>query len=135
MNSNAQRGNSGASRLGDDYLLYYLDGSTQKYINGDYFTIEDGTDELTVYVEPLDNTVYESNETITITLSDSDEYDLDTTIELGNGELTTGEWHSFALVFNSGSVTAYIDGTEYTGSVSGTQLDEADGSPLTLGKS
>ena len=255
VNSNAQRGNSGASRLGDDYLLYYLDGSTQKYINGDYFTIEDGTDELTVYVEPLDNTVYESDETITITLSDSDEYDLDTsnnsvsvtivdneptvsisnytptiyetaadfgdalsfdgvddyvelldgtvagtfdsgsstftitgwlkpsalssdttnhsienvflarasdaendnfelgittdgklnlyldtnggdtTIELGNGELTTGEWHSFALVFNSGSVTAYIDGTEYTGSVSGTQLDEADGSPLTLGKS
>ncbi|MEM1391712.1 MAG: LamG-like jellyroll fold domain-containing protein [Cyanobacteria bacterium P01_H01_bin.150] len=55
------------------------------------------------------------------------------TIELGNGELTTGEWHSFALVFNSGSVTAYIDGTEYTASVRGTQLDPADGSPFTLG--
>jgi len=255
VNSNVQRGVSTASQFGDDYRLYYLDSSSNKqYINGDSFYIEDGTDELTVYVEPIDDYIYESDETITINLESSEDYDLegndsvsititdneptvsvsdysttiyettsdfgdavsfdgvddyvelidqsvastfdsgstaftitgwlkpstlssdttnhnienvflarasdaendnfelgittdgklnlyldtnsgDSTIELGNGELTTEEWHSFALTFDSGSVTAYIDGNEYTSSVNGTQLDEADGSPFTLGKS
>ncbi len=77
VNNNVQRGNSGTSRIGDDYLLYYLDGSTQKYIDGDSFFIADGADEFTVYVEPLDDTIYESDETITITVPDAYEYNVD----------------------------------------------------------
>ncbi len=57
----------------------------------------------------------------------------DTTITLGSGDVTAGEWHEIALVFDAGAVTAIVDGTIYTGTVLGTSFDQADGSPFTIG--
>ncbi|MDF5717205.1 MAG: patatin-like phospholipase family protein, partial [Rhizonema sp. NSF051] len=50
----------------------------------------------------------------------------------GNGELTIGQWHSFAIVFNAGQLTIYLDEHEYTGSRRGTSLNNATSS-VTLG--
>lgn len=50
----------------------------------------------------------------------------------GNGELTIGQWHFFAIVFNSGQLTVYLDDRDYTGSVTGSSLNKAT-SPVTLG--
>ena len=95
VNSNVQRGVSTASQFGDDYRLYYLDSSNnQQYINGDSFYIEDGIDELTVYVEPIDDYIYESDETITINLETSEDYDLEgndsVSITITDNEPTVG---------------------------------------------
>lgn len=58
---------------------------------------------------------------------------LDTTITLGNGDITIGEWHEIAVVYEAGAVTAYVDAAVYTGTVLGTSFDQADGSPFTIG--
>ncbi|MEH2335614.1 patatin-like phospholipase family protein [Nostoc sp.] len=50
----------------------------------------------------------------------------------GNGELTIGEWHFFAIVFNSGEVTVYLDDRVYTDSLRGSSLNKATSS-VTLG--
>ncbi|MCM0588750.1 MAG: patatin-like phospholipase family protein [Gloeotrichia echinulata IR180] len=50
----------------------------------------------------------------------------------GNGELTIGQWHFFAIVFNSGQLSIYLDEHEYTGSLTGSSLNKAT-SPITLG--
>ncbi|BAZ23304.1 patatin [Kalymmatonema gypsitolerans NIES-4073] len=50
----------------------------------------------------------------------------------GNGELTVGQWHFFAIVFNQGQLTIYLDGHEYFGSCTGSSLNKAT-SPVTLG--
>ncbi len=50
----------------------------------------------------------------------------------GNGELTVREWHFFAIIFNQGQLTIYLDDREYTGVCSGSCLDKAT-SAVTLG--
>ncbi|WP_138502497.1 patatin-like phospholipase family protein [Nostoc sp. PA-18-2419] len=50
----------------------------------------------------------------------------------GNGELTIGEWHFFAIVFNSGEITVYLDSRVYTDSLKGSSLNKATSS-VTLG--
>ncbi len=50
----------------------------------------------------------------------------------GNGELTVGQWHFFAIVFNQGQLTIYLDEHEYAGSLTGDSLNKAT-SPVTLG--
>ncbi len=50
----------------------------------------------------------------------------------GNGELTIGQWHFFAIVFNQGQLSVYLDEHEYTDSLSGSSLNKAT-SHLTLG--
>ena len=50
----------------------------------------------------------------------------------GSGELTIGQWHFFAIVFNAGQLTIYLDEHEYTGSLTGTSLNNATSS-VTLG--
>lgn len=50
----------------------------------------------------------------------------------GNGELTVGQWHFFAIVFNRGQLTIYLDEHEYAGSFTGDSLNKAT-SPVTLG--
>lgn len=50
----------------------------------------------------------------------------------GEGELTIGEWHFFAIVFNSGQLTVYLDGNEYNDSLKGSSLNKATSS-ITLG--
>jgi uncharacterized protein len=50
----------------------------------------------------------------------------------GNGELTIGEWHFFAIVFNSGEITVYLDNRVYTDSLRGSSLNKATSS-VTLG--
>nr|AGZ05269.1 patatin-like protein [Nostoc sp. 152] len=50
----------------------------------------------------------------------------------GNGELTVGQWHFFAIAFNKGQLTIYLDEQEYTGSLAGDSLNKAT-SAVTLG--
>ncbi|MBD2194873.1 MULTISPECIES: patatin-like phospholipase family protein [Calothrix] len=50
----------------------------------------------------------------------------------GNGELVIGEWHFFAIVFNSGQITVYLDNNEYKDSLRGSSLNKATSS-VTLG--
>ncbi|BCL33971.1 patatin-like phospholipase family protein [Nostoc sp. MS1] len=50
----------------------------------------------------------------------------------GRGELTLGQWHFFAIVFNSSKVTVYLDDNEYTDSLRGSALNKATSS-ITLG--
>lgn len=50
----------------------------------------------------------------------------------GQGELTTGQWHFFAIIFNSGQLTVYLDENEYSDSLRGSSLNKAT-SPVTLG--
>lgn len=50
----------------------------------------------------------------------------------GNGELTVREWHFFAIVFNGGQLTIYLNDREYTGVCAGTCLEKAT-SAVTLG--
>ncbi|MBG1241146.1 patatin-like phospholipase family protein [Nostoc sp. NZL] len=50
----------------------------------------------------------------------------------GNGELTVGQWHFFAIVFNKGQLTIYLDEHEYFGYFTGDSLNKATSS-LTLG--
>ena len=50
----------------------------------------------------------------------------------GNGELTVGQWHFFAIIFNQGQLSIYLDEHEYTGSFTGSSLNKAT-SPITLG--
>ncbi|WGV25113.1 patatin-like phospholipase family protein [Halotia branconii] len=50
----------------------------------------------------------------------------------GNRELTIGQWHFFAIIFNQGQVTVYLDGHEYGESFTGTSLNKATSS-VTLG--
>jgi len=61
------------------------------------------------------------------------------TISLGNGELTTDDWHSVALTFDNGLVTAYLNGNKYEKTINGTMMDAAGNtngsSPITLGSS
>lgn len=51
---------------------------------------------------------------------------------LGNGELTIGEWHFFAVVFNQGDITVYLDHNQYIEYFTGSTLNKAT-SPITLG--
>jgi hypothetical protein len=51
----------------------------------------------------------------------------------GIGEVTVGSWHHFAVTFNSGQVEVYLDGNRYVGSFAGDALDQASGSPFTIG--
>ncbi|MDB9344748.1 patatin-like phospholipase family protein [Nodularia spumigena CS-586/05] len=51
---------------------------------------------------------------------------------LGNGELTIGEWHFFAIVFNQGDLTVYLDHNQYIEYFTGSALNKAT-SPITLG--
>ncbi|KYC42754.1 patatin [Scytonema hofmannii PCC 7110] len=50
----------------------------------------------------------------------------------GNGELTLGQWHFFAIVFYQGQLTIYLDEHEYAGSLRGASLNKATSS-VTLG--
>jgi uncharacterized protein len=50
----------------------------------------------------------------------------------GNGELTVRQWHFFAIVFNRGQLTIYLDDREYAGSFTGSSLNKVP-SPVTLG--
>ncbi|MFN6567285.1 patatin-like phospholipase family protein [Dendronalium sp. ChiSLP03b] len=50
----------------------------------------------------------------------------------GQGELTIGQWHFFAIVFNSGQITVYLDDNKYTDSLRGLSLNKATSS-ITLG--
>lgn len=50
----------------------------------------------------------------------------------GQGELTIGQWHFFAIVFNSGQLTVYLDDHEYNDSLRGSSLNKATSS-ITLG--
>jgi patatin-like phospholipase/acyl hydrolase len=50
----------------------------------------------------------------------------------GQGELTIGEWHFFAIVFNSGQLAVYLDDREYSDSLRGSSLNKATSS-ITLG--
>ncbi len=54
-------------------------------------------------------------------------------IELGSSELAAGSWHAVAVTFESGNVTAHLDGTAYESSTPRPALAGADGSPVTLG--
>ena len=51
---------------------------------------------------------------------------------LGQGELTIGQWHFFAIVFNSGQLTVYLNDREYKDSLRGSALNKATSS-ITLG--
>ncbi|BAT54628.1 patatin [Nostoc sp. NIES-3756] len=50
----------------------------------------------------------------------------------GRGELTIRQWHFFAIVFNNGQVTVYLNDNEYTDSFRGSALNKATSS-ITLG--
>jgi patatin-like phospholipase/acyl hydrolase len=50
----------------------------------------------------------------------------------GNGELTIGQWHFFAIVFNKGQLSIYLDEHEYFGYFTGDSLNKATSS-VTLG--
>ncbi|MFN6540123.1 MAG: patatin-like phospholipase family protein [Nostoc sp. EkiNYC01] len=50
----------------------------------------------------------------------------------GDGELTIGQWHFFAIVFNKGQLTIYLDEHEYFGYFTGDSLNKAT-SAVTLG--
>jgi patatin-like phospholipase/acyl hydrolase len=50
----------------------------------------------------------------------------------GQGELTIGQWHFFAIVFNSGQIAVYLDDHEYNDSLRGSSLNKATSS-ITLG--
>ncbi|MBN3890753.1 MAG: patatin-like phospholipase family protein [Nostoc sp. JL31] len=50
----------------------------------------------------------------------------------GQGELTIGQWHFFAIVFNSGQLAIYLDDHEYDDSLRGSSLNKATSS-ITLG--
>ncbi|HEY9802770.1 MAG TPA: patatin-like phospholipase family protein [Leptolyngbyaceae cyanobacterium] len=50
----------------------------------------------------------------------------------GQGELTIGQWHFFAIVFNNSQVTVYLDDNEYKDSLRGSSLNKATSS-ITLG--
>ncbi|ODG96157.1 patatin [Nostoc sp. KVJ20] len=50
----------------------------------------------------------------------------------GNGELTIGQWHFFAIVFNKGQLSIYLDENEYFGYFTGDSLNKATSS-VTLG--
>jgi hypothetical protein len=58
---------------------------------------------------------------------------LDETTTLGSGDITVGEWHEIAVVFDAGEVTAIVDAATYTATLAGTSFDQADGSPFTIG--
>jgi patatin-like phospholipase/acyl hydrolase len=51
---------------------------------------------------------------------------------LGNGELTIGKWHFFAIVFNQSDITVYLDHNQYIEYFTGSTLNKAT-SPITLG--
>jgi uncharacterized protein len=62
---------------------------------------------------------------------------IDETVEkkiksFGNGELTVGQWHFFAIVFNKGQLSVYLDQYEYFGYFTGDSLNKATSS-VTLG--
>lgn len=50
----------------------------------------------------------------------------------GQGELTIEQWHFFAIVFNGGQLTVYLDDHEYNDSLRGSSLNKATSS-ITLG--
>ncbi|GAX45454.1 patatin [Tolypothrix sp. NIES-4075] len=50
----------------------------------------------------------------------------------GQGELSIGQWHFFAIIFNTGQVTVYLDDNKYNDSLRGTSLNKATSS-VTLG--
>ena len=50
----------------------------------------------------------------------------------GQGELTIGQWHFFAIVFNSDQLTVYLNDREYKDSLKGSSLNKATSS-ITLG--
>ena len=81
-----------------------------------------------------------SNDNFELGFSESGSMDLyidengdDTMKTLGNGEVTVGSWNHFAVTFDSGQVYVYLDGNRYVASFSGTALDQATGSPFTVG--
>ena len=51
----------------------------------------------------------------------------------GSGEVTIGSWHHFAVTFDSGQVRVYLDGNSYVGAFGGGAMDQASGSPFTIG--
>ncbi len=62
---------------------------------------------------------------------------IDETVEkkiktFGNGELTVGQWHFFAIVFNKGQLSVYLDENDYFGYFTGESLNKATSS-VTLG--
>jgi uncharacterized protein len=62
---------------------------------------------------------------------------IDETVEkkvktFGNGELTVGQWHFFAIVFSKGQLSIYLDEHEYFGYLTGDSLNKATSS-VTLG--
>ncbi|RCJ24326.1 patatin [Nostoc minutum NIES-26] len=50
----------------------------------------------------------------------------------GQGELSIGQWHFFAIIFNNGQITIYLDDNVYTDSLRGSSLNKATSS-VTLG--
>ncbi|MEH2058026.1 MAG: patatin-like phospholipase family protein [Nostoc sp.] len=80
---------------------------------------------------------YSDNFEFGISESGSLDVYIDETVEkkiknFGNGELTVGQWHFFAIVFNKGQVSIYLDDHEYFGYFTGDSLNKATSS-VTLG--
>jgi patatin-like phospholipase/acyl hydrolase len=50
----------------------------------------------------------------------------------GQGELSIEQWHFFAIIFNSGQISIYLDDNQYNDSLRGTSLNKATSS-VTLG--
>ena len=61
-----------------------------------------------------------------------DTEDADTQANFGSG-ITTGSWHFIAVTYNGSDVTVNINGNTTTNSSWGGNLDQANGSPFTIG--
>ena len=62
----------------------------------------------------------------------------DTYTEFGVGEISVNSWSFIAVTYNNGTVTVTINGTKYENATTwsgGGNIDDADGSPITIGSS
>lgn len=89
-----------------------------------------------IFAKASDN----ENDSIEIGVSENGNLDVyidengdDTTKTYGNGELVVDKWHYFAVIFDNGSIRVHLKDNVYTGSFSGSQIDGAGSSPVTLG--
>jgi len=57
----------------------------------------------------------------------------DDNIKSLGGSITAGSWHFVAVRWDSGNIKVWIDGNTYTTTFSGTTMDDASGSPITIG--
>ncbi|MBZ8180643.1 FG-GAP-like repeat-containing protein [Oscillatoria salina] len=68
----------GTAERGIDYQLYYLANGEKQYLddNDTNFPITDDAESLALYVEPLNDTLFESEETVIINLESGDDYNV-----------------------------------------------------------